>query len=308
VAAAADLARRLARGEVVVLDGGMGTELQAHGVPMDDDAWCGVANLAHADAVQAAHEAFIAAGAEVVIANTFAAGRLALGPAGLGDRVVEANRRAVEAARRAIDRAATGPVAVAGSMSSLLAGGSTAGSAADPDPAVLLEAYREQATALAGAGVDLIALEMLQSPRHRPAVQAAAETGLPVWLGVSAGHADGGPMPNWSGDGDFEDALVALLELPVELVAVMHTNVEDVDAALEVVRAHWTGPLGTYPHSGVFHPPVWEFGSLTPDALAEASRRWMAGGVGAVGGCCGTGPEHIRRLRDEVSRRAPAAV
>jgi methionine synthase I (cobalamin-dependent) len=306
VAAALDLARRLARGEVLVLDGGMGTELQAHGVPMDDDAWCGVANLEHADAVQAAHEAFVRAGAEVVIANTFAAGRLALGPAGLGDRIEEANRRAVEAARRAIDRAATRPVAVAGSMSSLMAGGSTAGS--DEDPAVLLDAYREQATALAAAGVDLIALEMLQSPRHRPAVQAAAETGLPVWLGVSAGHAAGGRMPNWSGDGDFEDGLVALLELPVDLVAVMPTNVEDVDAALEVVRAHWAGPVATYPHSGVFHPPVWEFGNLSPDQLAEASRRWIAAGVGAVGGCCGTGPEHIRRLRDEVARRAPAAV
>jgi methionine synthase I (cobalamin-dependent) len=273
---------------------------------MDDDAWCGVANLEHADAVQAAHEAFIRAGAEVVIANTFAAGRLALGPAGLGDRVEEANRRAVEAARRAIDRAATRPVAVAGSMSSLMAGGSTA--ASDEDPAVLLDAYREQATALAAAGVDLIALEMLQSPRHRPAVRAAAETGLPVWLGVSAGHPAGGRMPSWSGDGDFEDGLVALLELPVDLVAVMHTNVEDVDAALEVVRAHWTGPVATYPHSGVFHPPVWEFGNLSPDELADASRRWIAAGVGAVGGCCGTGPEHIRRLRDGVARRAPAAV
>ncbi len=230
----------------------------------------------------------------------------ALGPAGLGDRIEEANRRAVEAARRAIDRVATRPVAVAGSMSSLVAGGSTA--ASDEDPAVLLDAYREQATALAAAGVDLIALEMLQSPRHRPAVQAAGETGLPVWLGVSAGHAAGGRMPNWSGDGDFEDGLVALLELPVDLVAVMHTNVEDVDAALEVVRAHWTGPVATYPHSGVFHPPVWEFGHLSPEELADAGRRWIAAGVGAVGGCCGTGPEHIRRLRDEVARRAPAAV
>jgi methionine synthase I (cobalamin-dependent) len=304
VRSATDLARRVCRGEVLVLDGGMGTELQANGVPMDDDAWCGVACLEHADAIQAAHEAFIEAGAEVIIANTFAAGRLALGPAGLGDRVAEANRRAVEAARRAIGRAATGPVAVAGSMSSLMAGGSTAGS--DDDPATLLAAYREQAAALAEAGVDLIALEMLQSPRHRPAVQAAVETGLPVWLGVSAGHADGGCLPTWSGDGDFEDGLVALLELPVDLVAVMHTNVEDVDAALEVVRAHWTGPVATYPHSGVFHPPVWEFGDLSPDALAQASRRWIAAGAVAVGGCCGTGPEHIRRLRDEVASSAPA--
>src|SRR5215467_5643405 len=112
------IAGRLAAGEVLIIDGGTGTQLQAEGVPMDDMAWSARANLEQPDVVQRVHEDYIRAGAEVIIANTFAASRAALEPAGLGSRVAEANRAAVRAAQRARQATATGPVAVAGSMSS----------------------------------------------------------------------------------------------------------------------------------------------------------------------------------------------
>ncbi|HYA50783.1 MAG TPA: homocysteine S-methyltransferase family protein, partial [Streptosporangiaceae bacterium] len=66
---------RLADGELVIIDGGMGSQLQAEGVPMDEVAWSARANLDHPDVVQRVHEEFIRAGAEVIIANTFAASR-----------------------------------------------------------------------------------------------------------------------------------------------------------------------------------------------------------------------------------------
>src|SRR5262249_23119401 len=113
-----DLAGRLADGDVVIIDGGTGTALQAAGVPMDGLAWSGRASLEQPDVVQAVHESYVRAGAEVIIANTSGASRAALEPAGLGDQVGETNRRAVAAAQRARDAAAGGrPVAVAGSMS-----------------------------------------------------------------------------------------------------------------------------------------------------------------------------------------------
>src|SRR5215510_11179078 len=112
------LYERLSAGEVVIIDGGMGTQLQAEGVPMDKVAWSARANLEQPEVVQRVHEAYIHAGAEVIIANTFAASRAGLGPAGLGGRVAEANRNAMRAALRAREAAATRPVAVAGSMSS----------------------------------------------------------------------------------------------------------------------------------------------------------------------------------------------
>jgi len=104
---------RLADGELVIIDGGMGSQLQAEGVPMDEVAWSARANLEQPDVVQRVHEAYIRAGAEVIIANTFAASRAGLGPAGLGGRVAEANRGAMRAALRAREAAATGAVAVA---------------------------------------------------------------------------------------------------------------------------------------------------------------------------------------------------
>src|SRR5438477_11502362 len=111
------LMRRLAEGEVVLIDGGTGTELEARGVPMNGAVWCGVAVLNHRDGVRDVHEDYIRAGAEVIIANTFPSNRLALGPAGFGDQVVEINRRAVQAAREARDNAAERPVLIAGSLS-----------------------------------------------------------------------------------------------------------------------------------------------------------------------------------------------
>ena len=112
------LSGRLAAGEVMIIDGGMGTQLQAEGVPMDELAWSARANLEQPEVVQRVHEAYIRAGAQVIIANTFAAGRAGLAPAGLGGRVAEANAAAVRAALAAREAAADGLVVVAGSMSS----------------------------------------------------------------------------------------------------------------------------------------------------------------------------------------------
>ena len=106
-----DVLGRLAAGDVVIVDGGTGSQLQAEGVPMDHVAWSARANLEQPDVVQRVHEEYIRVGAEVIIANTYASSRAALEPAGLGGRVAEANRSAVRAAVRAREVAATGPVA-----------------------------------------------------------------------------------------------------------------------------------------------------------------------------------------------------
>jgi S-methylmethionine-dependent homocysteine/selenocysteine methylase len=76
------LSGRLAADEVVIIDGGMGTQLQAEGVPMDKVAWSARANLEQPGVVQRVHEAYIRAGAQVIIANTFAASRAGLEPTG----------------------------------------------------------------------------------------------------------------------------------------------------------------------------------------------------------------------------------
>jgi homocysteine S-methyltransferase len=298
------LNERLGSGEVVILDGGMGTELQARGVPMSNAAWSGLANLDHSDIVKQIHEDNIRAGADVVIANTFATSRLMLRAAGVEDRFEEANKRAVEAAIAARDATGRPDVAVAGSISDGVAG--VADDFTDQVPLegrALRDAFSEHAQTLADAGADLLVLEMMTSPSYGVvAVETALETGLPVWLGVSAGLSLEGTLCALGGeDGSFEALLAALVRPELAAVTVMHTSVEATTPALEAVRKAWAGPLGAYPESGSWIPPNWVFNDFTPEAFASAALGWVRdGGVRIVGGCCGMGPRFIAALHDAL--------
>ncbi len=295
------LRERLAgRDAPLVIDGGMGTQLERLGAPMDARVWSARAIDSHPDLVRAAHEAFIEAGAEVIITNTFASGRHMLEPAGLGDRVADMNRRAVELARAARDRYPDRPIAIAGSICEWT-------SADDPDwhdAAAIRESVREQAALLADAGVDLIALEMCEHPEFSAAaVESALETGLPLWIGVSARQFQEQDFVSVFDHAErpLEPLIEALCDYPAMLVNVMHTPVPDVAPALEIVRRHWSGPLGAYPESGYFAMPNWQFVDIIePADLVAAARDWIDGGVRLVGGCCGLGPEHIAALRDAL--------
>lgn len=113
---------KLAAGEVIVLDGAIGSEVERLGARLDAAAWCGMANLTHPDTVRRVHEAYLAAGADVITANTFATCRHVLEGAGHGDETAAITRRAVELAREAQRRVAPErPVALAGSMSNTTA-------------------------------------------------------------------------------------------------------------------------------------------------------------------------------------------
>ena len=305
------LSGRLAAGEVVIVDGGMGTQLQAEGVPMDEAVWSARANLEQPGVVQRVHEAYIRAGAQVIIANTFAASRAALEPAGLGSRVAEVNVSAVGAALAAREAAADGPVAVAGSMSSFCPAMMRAGDGSPPGDQRFpgLADFREQAQLLAGAGADLIALEMIGAQGHgRAALQAATETGLPVWLGITAVRRADGTLgtPPELGDGDsFEDLLAALASPALAAVTVMHSDPEVVPDAIGIIRRHFAGPVGAYAETGNWTPPNWVFDGLTPAQYLQHALTWAHGGAQLIGGCCGTGPGHIQALASRLPRRIP---
>jgi S-methylmethionine-dependent homocysteine/selenocysteine methylase len=309
---------RLADGELVIIDGGMGSQLQAEGVPMDEVAWSARANLEQPDVVQRVHEAYIRAGAEVIIANTFAASRAGMAPAGLGGLVAEANRGAMRAALQAREAASTHPVAVAGSMSSFCpiamdpgALGTPLSSPGAEDPRFPdLADFREQAGLLAEAGADLIVLEMIDGQGYgRAARQAAAETGLPVWLGISPARLDDGTLGTFPelGDGDsLGDLLGALVDPALAAVTVMHADPGVTLDAIEIIRGHYAGPIGVYAETGSWQPPNWVFDGLTPGEYLQHAATWAGHGAQLIGGCCGTGPAHIRALADGLARR-PAA-
>jgi len=290
-------------GAPLIIDGGMGTELQKSGVPMHERVWSSSALLSHAPAVGAAHRAFLEAGAEVIITNTFCAGRHMLEPAGFGARVDEINGRAVALAREARAQCAKGPVAIAGSICEWPPGDGGEWDCA----AAVGRSVAEQAELLAQAGVDLIALEMCERIDFSvAAVEAALGVGLPLWIGVSAKtHARRAGLSVFDyAELDFEPLVRRLAAYPAQLLNVMHTPVTDVDAALAVVRRHWTGPVGVYPESGYFSMPNWNFVDIIePAELCRRAQGWVDAGVRLLGGCCGLGPAHIAALRDRFNPR-----
>jgi S-methylmethionine-dependent homocysteine/selenocysteine methylase len=304
---------RISRGETILLDGGIGSELQARGVPMDGAVWCGTANLSHLDAVRSVHSAYIEAGATVITTNTFACNRAAFEPAGLGDLVEQANRNAVSAARQARDAAADGPVAIAGSISALCAvtmdrvNRNALGTDELGEDALRpsSDQFREQAWILAEAGVDLIVLEMMNSASYgERAIEAALTTGLPVWLGVSPFRNANGTLGSVqevpARQTEFGTVLARLADDRLAAVNVMHCKMSVVSDALQAVRERFKGTIGAYPESGDWAPPNWIFAEVSPEEYAAEARSWVAEGAQIIGGCCGIRPDHIGALSESA--------
>jgi S-methylmethionine-dependent homocysteine/selenocysteine methylase len=293
----------LGRGEILIVDGGTGTELRRRGVALSRSTWSALASLSHYDLLRATHSDFIAAGADVITTNTFATTRFVLDAAGHRDDFTAINARAVAAAREARDSSGR-DVAIAGAISCLPPRFDVH---AYPNEPAEQAAYRELAETLAEAGVDLLALEMLQETRHAPLACAAARAvGLPVWLGVSCRLGAGGALVGF----DFPlvplaECLDALLPFAPAAVNVMHSPAAVIEPALRAVRARWRGWLGAYPEIGDGTPQAPH--SIGPDELAAQARGWIASGARIIGGCCGTTPEHIRALAKLAGPVKPAA-
>ncbi|MDH3641861.1 MAG: homocysteine S-methyltransferase family protein [Gammaproteobacteria bacterium] len=290
---------KLNRGEIVLIDGGTGSELQRRGVPMSGANWSGLAVHTHPHIVQQTHEAYIEAGAEVIITNTFGSARFMLEAAGLGTEFESINASAVDLAIQAREASgkSTSEVAIAGSISNLPPNMNPGDY---PDPDRELAALRELASLLADRGVDLIALEMMEDTRHAArAMEAALETGLPVWLGVSCrkGPGDSGLVSFDIPDMDFARPLDTLIPMGPAVVNIMHSELGAVPSAIDLVRERWDGPIGAYPEVGYFTAPDWNFDAdATPDKLVTHAHDWVKQGARLIGGCCGTAPEHIRAL------------
>ena len=316
-----EMAGRIAAGEIIVLDGAVSTELQRRGVPVDELSWFGGANLSHLSVVQALHEDHIRAGAEVIIANTHSTNRAGMEPAGLGDKVEEANRLAVQAAKAARDNVADHPVAIAGSISSFIP---AAMGSHDTTDLRGLDTFREQANLLAEAGVDLLALEMMDSPSYGlSAVQAAVETGLPVWLGMSPIRFPSGRLGTYSADkpcimpeedpnapDTYHQLVEAYAKVGHGLAAInlMHVTVDVVADALATVREFFPDlPVGVYAEVGHYQAPNWIFADFTPEQYLAEAQGWAAAGVQLIGGCCGTSPEHVRALSKGLPKHVPSA-
>jgi S-methylmethionine-dependent homocysteine/selenocysteine methylase len=192
-------------------------------------------------------------------------------------------------------------VAIAGSMSDFITDRD------NPDwlsETRLRATFREQAELLAEAGVDLLALEMMQEPEIAiPAIEAAIDTGLPVWVGCSCRQVgDEGRLGFFDfPERDFRELLDAIDGLPVGVIGIMHSEVPDVVPGIDMVRERWSGAMAVYPESGFFTMPNWQFVDIiSTDDLVNEARGWREKGVQLIGGCCGIGPAHIEALNAAI--------
>ncbi|MEM1247015.1 MAG: homocysteine S-methyltransferase family protein [Acidobacteriota bacterium] len=274
--------------EPLVLDGGTGSELARRGV-RSPVAWSARAAEEAPQLLSSIHRAWLRAGADVLTTNTFSAARFVLEAAGCRDPLA-VQKTSVEIAVQAaasFDR----PVLLAGSLSNFPPCFSTA---AYPSAEREVESYRELAQVLAEK-VDVLILEMIEDVRHAERLYAAAaETGLPLWVGVSLRSSRGRLHPY-----DFPaEALTPVLETVAswrpDLLALMHTPVVDVKSGLRVLPKPEGCALGVYP----------EVEDESPEALVRAVVEWsLDDEIALVGGCCGSKEEHVRALRRWVDSR-----
>ena len=312
-----NLEKRIGEGEVIVLDGAIGTQLQEMGLPIQHTAWAATALQTHPATVQLMHELYVKAGVDILTTNTYASARHNLEPLGLGDLTGELNRRAVLLAREARDKAGRErPVLIAGSISNF--GMTTAGE----NLATLRQRsrfteeqfranLREQAELLLEAGVDFLLAESTGSNTHRKWVSDACKsTGAPFWVGFKVRREpnDAAVRTGYLSNDRFADVLEDVMSHGGSVLSVFHSGVDDTTAALEIALEQWPGPLGAYPDAERkdYMSPARDRSTenkISPEEFARQARQWAESGVQIIGGCCGYGLPYIRALRDALPRR-----
>ncbi|MDE0008665.1 MAG: homocysteine S-methyltransferase family protein [Gammaproteobacteria bacterium] len=318
------LDQKLADGDLIVLDGAIGSEIERYAGRLDGAAWCGMASRTNPDTVRQVHESYLEAGADVITANTFATCRHVLDAVGLGDESAAITRRGVELAREALDRVAPGrPVAIAGSLSNTIAwvpGTIMADPAFLPSPEQEARNYREMAEALAEAGCDLLLLEMMQETKRSIwLMEAAVATGLPVWVGISTSRAADGKMIGWDMAAEerhnlpqdfkqgptepLENIIDRLSALGPQAVGIMHSSFHSTTPGLDVLFERWGGPVMAYPEALGFDAVTQGAMAVAPDDFARHCRTWVEQGVQIIGGCCGTTIHHIQAMVEALPER-----
>ncbi len=293
---------RLAAGETILMDGGMGSELERRGLA-SPTTWSGGPMLTHPELVRDIHQEYIEAGAGIIITNTFGTGRDMLERGGLEHEVAEANKLGIEAAVQARRNSGTEDSVVIGASVSTMAPKTHAEVPVPYEKA--LETYREQLGELAKGGPDVAVGEMLVRISDTLAViEAAGELGLPVWVGLSLVRDGDGlylGIQDRHGSETLQDAMDAIKDRDIASVFIMHTPVDDTGPGLEIVKKNWPGTFGAYAHFPGHGGPTPRANALDPQQYLEYAKRWSEQGARIIGGCCGTRPAHIRALREWLS-------
>ena len=268
----------------MLLDGPTGTELERRGYRTSLPLWTALAVKEAPTLLRAVHDDYVRAGADILTACTFRTNRYTLAKQGLGRDAVTLTRESVAIARQSASAAAR-PVLVAGCIAPLE---DCYRPELTPDDAALASAHAAHVEALVLAGVDLLLVETMPTLREaRIATRAAIATGLAVMTSLLVG-----PDRTMFDGTRLAQAFEELAELAVNC-GPMNWCTQAIEDLAATRRC-----FGAYANSGAPSPT---FGftpaALDVDGYARCAAAWIGAGASLVGGCCGTGPDHIAALR-----------
>jgi methionine synthase I (cobalamin-dependent) len=282
----------------LLADGATGTNLFAMGLSSGEspELW----NDTQRDKVQALHQSFIDAGADVILTNSFGANRRRLMLHNLEGRVRELNRRAAELAREAAVRAGR-PVAVAGSV------GPTGDLLAPLGPITedeAVEVFVAQIEGLKEGGAHVVWIETMSAPDEmRAAATAANAVGMPYTVTASFDTAGKTMM------GLAPEALSELTEsfAPKPLAVGANCGVGASDLLVSILAMTAARPQQIVIAKANAGIPQWRGAHIhysgTPDLMADYARLAADSGARIIGGCCGTSPEHLAAMRRALDAR-----
>ena len=291
----------------ILLDGGMGRELRFRGVDVMTSIWSAKALIVAPRVVRDVHDDFITAGADIITINSYGIVKSNFAWAGIEDRFRELNLLACTLAKEARDTSARS-VLIAGSLPPL------AGSYR-PDRVGKFEEieplYREQADLLA-PHVDLLLCETMSIANEaRAAAVAATQTGIPVWVSLTLHEDRSGRLR--SGE-NISEAAEALSDIPVSGLLANCCAPESITVALPQLAQVGMKYFGGYANTFKPIPEDWELEGdketdgplnlrkdLDPESYAAHADDWLKAGATVIGGCCGTRPAHIARLKRLIS-------
>lgn len=295
--------REFVEKKIVVLDGATGSNLQKRGMPVGicPEQWI----IENREIMKELQKEYLEAGTDILYAPTFGGNRIKLDEYELSDKLVEMNTELVTLTKEAVAEVALDrPVYIAGNLT-------MTGEQLYPIGTMpfeeLVDVYKEQVRVLADVGVDLFVVETMMSLQEcRAAVLAIKETcDLPIMVTLTFNEDERTLYGT-----DAQTAMIVLQNLGADAVGLnCSTGPDKMHGMVANMRRVANVPIIVKPNAGL---PVLIDGetvfNMEPDDFAREMEILLEQGVSIVGGCCGTTPEHIKRLAEQVKEKTPPVI